>query len=265
MRVSIGLSESPRQYAPACESSLNALIGAVVCRCGPRHRSSKPSWTVEADVAVGEALDQLELVRLVLGPEAVDQLLLVDAVLAPELGADAAGSGASPPRSGAGRRPRSAPGSRSRSRSRRRWPGRSRSSRPATGAGRPAAITCAVEWRSTASASGSRSVRIRTFSPSCDRQPQVARLAVDLHGNGGLAPAGDRSPRPRRARSRRRRDPARVPSGRSTFIAPQAYKSPPRLRPRAVSRWYARADDSMTAALAIALGIARRTAVRRAP
>ena len=39
MRVSWVFALSPRQYAPASEVSLTALIGALVCRCGPRHRS----------------------------------------------------------------------------------------------------------------------------------------------------------------------------------------------------------------------------------
>ena len=39
MRVSIVLSESPRQYAPATLRSLNALMRSVAGACGPRQRS----------------------------------------------------------------------------------------------------------------------------------------------------------------------------------------------------------------------------------
>jgi hypothetical protein len=39
MRVSIVLAALPRQYAPAVESSLNALMRLVDGACGPRQRS----------------------------------------------------------------------------------------------------------------------------------------------------------------------------------------------------------------------------------
>ena len=42
MRVSIWRSGSPRQYAPATDSSLNALMRLVDGACGPRQRSVKP-------------------------------------------------------------------------------------------------------------------------------------------------------------------------------------------------------------------------------
>ena len=42
MRVSIWRSASPRQYAPATDSSLNAFTRLVEGVCGPRHRSVKP-------------------------------------------------------------------------------------------------------------------------------------------------------------------------------------------------------------------------------
>ena len=39
MRVSIWRLASPRQYAPATDSSLNALMRLVDGACGPRQRS----------------------------------------------------------------------------------------------------------------------------------------------------------------------------------------------------------------------------------
>ena len=44
MRWSIGRCSSPRQYAPATVSSLNAAICPVRSTCGPSHRSVNAPW-----------------------------------------------------------------------------------------------------------------------------------------------------------------------------------------------------------------------------
>ena len=75
MRVSIGLSESPRQYAPASDWSLKALIGLVVCRCGPRQRSSKPSWVYRLMSPSGSASTSSSLYGWLLGGEATLELV----------------------------------------------------------------------------------------------------------------------------------------------------------------------------------------------
>ncbi len=71
MRVSIVRFSSPRQYAPAIEFSLNALIRPVDGACGPRQRSVKGplrySDTVSTPWSRTRSSNQLDLVGLVLG------------------------------------------------------------------------------------------------------------------------------------------------------------------------------------------------------
>ena len=82
MRVSICLVSSPRQYAPATELSLNALIRPVEGPWGPRHRSRngpfRYSETVSTPSLALQVLDQLDLVWLALGAEALDRLIRGD-------------------------------------------------------------------------------------------------------------------------------------------------------------------------------------------
>ena len=53
-RCSCALRSSPRQYAPANDSTLNALMSPVRSTCGPRHRSMKsPCWKYETSSSSG--------------------------------------------------------------------------------------------------------------------------------------------------------------------------------------------------------------------
>ena len=79
MRVSIWRLASPRQYAPASESSLNALMRPGVGRVRAAAEVGERAVRVERDgvdaLVADEVLDQLDLVRLVLRAEAVERLL----------------------------------------------------------------------------------------------------------------------------------------------------------------------------------------------
>ena len=102
MRVSIGLSELPRQYAPAVDSSLKALIGFVRLQVRAAAQVLEPILGVEADLTVRQVAGQLQLVRLRLRLEAGQDLGLVHAVGAHErvlLGEDPAHLLLDPPRS----------------------------------------------------------------------------------------------------------------------------------------------------------------------
>jgi hypothetical protein len=83
--VSICRFASPRQYAPATDCSLNALIRFVLGACGPRQRSVNGPLVYSETVSTGmggvgipdEVLDQLDLVVLALGAEALERLATV--------------------------------------------------------------------------------------------------------------------------------------------------------------------------------------------
>src|SRR6185312_8343298 len=107
------------------------------------------------------------------------------------------------------------------------------------------AITWAVEWRRTASASGSRSVRMRSCSPSCTGKrrsrtsPSTWTATAALARRGPTAAAASRPLAPS-GRSRP------LPSGRVTFIVGSIQTRAGTLAPMTAA----------IAALAVALGIA---------
>ena len=177
------------------------------------------SLRVEGDVALG-GVDELELVRLVLGLEELPRLVARDLAALPACGLPSARAG-SPPRSARDPPRGSAPGSRSRSRSRSRSAARSRASRPGRGASRPRRAGA------PRSGGGRRARRDRPCRASSGAGSDRRRAAA----GAGPAPARRRArARPARRASARSRARRRAPTRRREVRAPSCREGRPSSR-----------------------------------